>query len=182
MSNPGGSPRPRRQSAPPPPRWLRSRPRSGGKSTDKSTWDWRSSLADFLLTGIIAAVVSGLLIAYFQHQSDQQRSQDEQRATILQTYIDSMRDLLLNHNLAGSAPENKVRQVARVQTLTTLRGLDADRNKIVLQFLQDTHLVSVQDPIINLRNADLSNADLSGANLSDMDLNSATLTGAHLNG
>ncbi len=69
-----------------------------------------------------------------------------------------------------------------MQTLTTLRGLDADRNKIVLQFLQDTHLVSVQDPIINLRNADLSNADLSGANLSDMDLNSATLTGAHLNG
>ena len=69
-----------------------------------------------------------------------------------------------------------------MQTLTTLRGLDADRNKIVLQFLQDTNLVSAQDPIVNLKNSDLSNADLSGVNLSDMDLTSATLTGAHLNG
>jgi arabinogalactan oligomer / maltooligosaccharide transport system substrate-binding protein len=68
-----------------------------------------------------------------------------------------------------------------MQTLTALRGLDAGRNAIVLQFLQDAHLIGTQDPVISLRNADLSNDDLSGANLSGVDLNGATLTDARLN-
>ena len=118
----------------------------------------------------------------YKIESDQQNALDQQRATILQTYIDNMRDLLLNHNLTKSTPGDEVRQVARVQTLTTLRSLDADRNIIVLRFLQEAHLVGIQDAVINLSNADLSNDDLSGANLSGIDLNGATLTGADLNG
>ena len=65
--------------------------------------------------------------------------------------------------------------MARVQTLTTLRSLDAGRNKIVLQFLQEAHLIGTQDAVINLSNADLSKDDLSGADLSGTDLNGATL-------
>ncbi len=67
-----------------------------------------------------------------------------------------------------------------MQTLTILRSLDADRNRIVLRFLQEAHLIGVQDAVINLSNADLSNDDLSGANLSGVDLTGATLTGADL--
>jgi arabinogalactan oligomer / maltooligosaccharide transport system substrate-binding protein len=118
--------------------------------------------------------------AHLQHQSDQQLAQDQQRATTLQTYLNNMQDLLLNHNLAKSTPGDEVGQVATVQTLTTLRSLDADRNRIVLQFLQEAHLIGVQDAVINLSNADLSNDDLSGADLSGVDLTGATLTDADL--
>jgi arabinogalactan oligomer / maltooligosaccharide transport system substrate-binding protein len=93
-----------------------------------------------------------------------------------------MQDLLLHYNLATSTPGAEVRQVARVQTITTLGSLDAGRNKIVFQFLQDAHLVGTQDSVINLSSADLSKDDLSGADLSGVDLSDATLTGADLDG
>lgn len=93
-----------------------------------------------------------------------------------------MRDLLLNHNLAKSTPGDEVRQIARVQTLSTLRSLDADRNVIVLQFLQDAHLIGIPGAVINLNNGDLSNDYLSNADLSGIDLAGATLSDAHLNG
>lgn len=66
-----------------------------------------------------------------------------------------------------------------MQTLSTLRSLDAERNRIVLRFLQEAHLIGT---IINLSNADLNNDDLSGADLSGIDLNDTTLTSAHLSG
>ena len=77
MPGSGGSP----SSRPPwPPRRRQSRPPSGGKSTDKSTWAWKDSLANFLLIGIVAAIVSGLVLAYFQHKSDQKLSSDQQQS------------------------------------------------------------------------------------------------------
>lgn len=93
-----------------------------------------------------------------------------------------MQDLLLNHNLATSAPGAEVRQVARVQTITTLGSLDPSRNKMVLQFLQDAHLIGTQDSVINLSGADMSKDDLSGVDLSGADLSSAILSGATLSG
>ena len=67
-----------------------------------------------------------------------------------------------------------------MQTLTALRRLDAGRNQIVLQFLQDAGLIGQQDAAINLSNADLRYDDLSGANLSNIDLNGAKLNDADL--
>ena len=67
-----------------------------------------------------------------------------------------------------------------MQTLTALRRLDAGRNQIVLQFLQDAGLIRQQDAAINLSNADLSHDDLSGANLSGIDLKGANLDDADL--
>jgi arabinogalactan oligomer/maltooligosaccharide transport system substrate-binding protein len=93
-----------------------------------------------------------------------------------------MRDLLLNHNLAKSTPGDGVQQVARAQTISTLRFLDAARNRIVLQFLQRTNLIGIGNAVIELNNADLTNADLSGANLSGIYLKNAILTGARLDG
>ena len=107
---------------------------------------------------------------------------DQQQATTLQTYIDNIRDLLLNHKLTQSSPGDEVRHVATVQTLSTLRSLDPARNIIVLRFLQDAHLIGIQDPVISLTNANLSNDNLSGADLSNVDLEFATLTGTDLNG
>lgn len=86
----------------------------------------------------------------------------EQEAT-LKTYLDDMSDLLLNHNLRNSKPGDEVRQIARERTLTALRRLKADRNKIILQFLQDARLISMNNAVIDLSGADLSDAILSGA-------------------
>jgi uncharacterized protein YjbI with pentapeptide repeats len=93
-----------------------------------------------------------------------------------------MQDLLLNHNLSKSKPVNEIRQVAKEQTLTTLRRLDDDRNRIVLRFLQDAHLIGMQDAVIDLSNSDLSNDYLHGADLSGIDLAGAILTGTDLSG
>ena len=173
---------------PRPPSWLRSRdphdlsiaPGAVGRQIDLGLADFLSNL---LIPLPLATVGWGLwqiilLICNINRTSKLHWINNGQ--TILQTYIDNMRDLLLNHNLAKSAPGDEVRQVARVQTLTTLRSLDATRNRIVLQFLQDARLIGTQDAVINLNNADLSNDDLSGADLSGIDLTGADLTGAHL--
>ena len=124
-----------------------------------------------------------------QHQTDLQIAEDQQRETTLKTYLDNMSDLLLNHNLHKSTSGGEVSQLAREQTLTTLRRLDANRNKIVLQFLQDAQLINTLDatgnsvvPIITLSTANLSGDDLRGVTLSTADLNGADLINANLNG
>jgi arabinogalactan oligomer / maltooligosaccharide transport system substrate-binding protein len=143
-------------------------PDSNGSPQSRPPW-----LPNLLLTFLLVTVAGGLITAYLQHLNDQQKALDEQRATTLQTYIDNMRDLL-THKLTEST------QVVKVQTLATLRSLDADRNKTVLRFLQEEELI--KNGFINLSNTDLSNDDLSGADLSGIDLNGATLTDTHLKG
>jgi hypothetical protein len=66
-------------------------------------------------------------LAQQQHNADQNNALDQQRATTLQTYIDNIQDLLLNHNLLGSKPTSDVAILARARTLTALQGLDPDR-------------------------------------------------------
>src|SRR5260221_332178 len=91
-----------------------------------------------------------------------------------------MSDLLLNHNLSKSKPGDIVSEVARERTLTVLRRLDAKRNRIVLQFLQDAHLISELNVVIDLHGADLSGDDLSQVNLSDVDLTDTHLSDVNL--
>src|SRR6266487_3240490 len=207
------------QPAPRPPKAGRSRRPRGPLDrrrpwlAGKSIWNWLNLLSNLAIPVIVVTIGFGLWQAHQQQQSDQQHAQyqhkydqqlarDQQHATILQRYIDNMQDLLLNHNLSKSKPADEIRQVAREQTLTTLRRLDAGRNKIVLRFLQDTRLIGLHDAVINLSDANLNgaylfdatlyhadlngahliNATLTGAFLGNTTMNGATLTDAHLNG
>ena len=156
----------------------RSRPRLGGKSI----WDWLSLLSNLFIPIVVGTIGFGLWQAHQQDQSERQHALDEQRAAILQTYIDNMQDLLLNHDLTKSKPVDEIRQVAKEQTLTALRRLDEDRNRIVLRFLQDAQLIGRQDAVIDLSNSDLSNDYLHGADLSGIDLAGSVLTGTDLSG
>ena len=159
-TDPGGSPPPRKRRK----RWL------------------PKYIVHFLVFIVLGGLVTAYITSYLQRQNDQQQATEQQRAATLQTYINNMQGLLVDHNLATSGIGD-VRQVARVQTLTTLRSLDdAADNQIVLQFLQDAGLIRMPNPVINLSNADLSHDDLRDVNLSDTDLNGATLTGAELSG
>ena len=141
----------------------------------KTLWDWLNLLATLLIPLVVVGATIGfgwwqVHLADLQHQNDQQLAVDQQQETTLTSYLNDMSDLLLNHNLGNSKSGDEVRQVARVRTLTTLRRLDANRNDIVLQFLQDAHLISLKNAVIDLSSANLSNDDLSGANLAGANL------------
>ena len=112
----------------------------------KSLWDWLQ------LLGVLAIpAVVGLGAAWYtgqqdkacdaankqQHETELQIATDNQRENALQAYIDKMSDLLLKKKLRDPAEgeSDEVRKIARVRTLTVLRGLDPNRKVSLLQFL-----------------------------------------------
>jgi uncharacterized protein YjbI with pentapeptide repeats len=122
-------------------------------------------------------------------QSEREIAADNQREVALQAYIDRMSELLLKERdrLRESQPEDEIRKVARVRTLTVLPRLDASRKRSVLQFLYESHLLDRDKMIIDLSGADfkgvtLAKANLSNANLGEVDLSEADLSQTFLMG
>jgi uncharacterized protein YjbI with pentapeptide repeats len=114
-------------------------------------------------------------------QTERDIALDNQREQALQTYIDSMSELLLEKKLRESKLEDdEVRNIARVRTLTVLPRLDKDRKARVLQFLYESKLIDKDKKIIDLSKADLREANLFGAYLDAADLSKADLSGADL--
>jgi len=109
-------------------------------------------------------------------------AEDNQREAALQEYIDKMSELLLHEKLRESKPEDEVRTIARVLTLTVVRRCDAERKGSVLLFLHESSLIDKDKRIIDLSGADLSKTNLSHANLRGADLRGAILRGATLGG
>lgn len=170
----------------------------------RTLWDWMMLLVVLLIPLVIVSATIGFAwwqahLADLQYQSDQQRTLDQQRAAILQTFMNNIQDLLLNHNLLKSDPNDptnpyyNIEVLARAQTLSALEGLDPERKGRLLIFLHEVNLIgfldngAVQNNTIdlsgaNLSNADLTSADLSGANLHDTYMVGANLRGANLSG
>src|SRR5215467_2521107 len=72
--------------------------------SDKTLWDWLNLFGVFLIPlmiGVftIASSIQQSNSSQQQHNTDMEIALDQQRATILQTYISNIQDLLLNHNL-----------------------------------------------------------------------------------
>jgi uncharacterized protein YjbI with pentapeptide repeats len=114
-------------------------------------------------------------------QTEREIALDNQRAAILQGYIDKMSELLLHEKLRVSQPEDEVRKLARVRTLTVLPRLDGKRKGSVLQFLHESGLIETDECIIDLNGADLRETELCNAELGNASLNKANLCGAILN-
>ena len=165
----------------------------------KTLWDWLSVLiipisvaGATIMLSVLQFQLAGIQhdhdqqSANLQHEQDHASALDQQRATILQTYIDNIQDLLLNHDLLKSKPADDVAILARARTLTALQGLDPERKGRLLIFLYEAELIGFEDSklhdsIINLSSANLSGANLNGAFLSGANLNGANLSGANLN-
>ena len=159
----------------------------------KTLWDWLQLL---IIPAVLA--IGGYVFNYTtsrnernaadrHNQTEQEIAQDNQHEAALQEYIDKMSELLLEKKLRESQPEDEVRMVARVRTLTVLPRLDGRRKRSVLQFLHESGLIDGEKPVVDLKGADLSQADLSqtnlgGANLSETNLSKASLRRAQLNG
>jgi uncharacterized protein YjbI with pentapeptide repeats len=141
----------------------------------KTLWDWVQLL--------IIPFVIGAGAIWFNIQQSQislQASVDQQQATILQTYIDNIQELLLNHNLLNSNTTDDVAILARARTLTALHGLDPDRKGRLLIFLNEAQLLNTSKAIIVLNGADLTNAALGDSDLRGVNLQGADLYGAAL--
>lgn len=115
-----------------------------------------------------------------QAKTEREIAEDNQRERALQEYIDKISELLLEKDLRESQPEDEVRTIARVRTLTVLPRLDGDRKRSVLLFLHESGLIDRNRSIIDLDGADLRNTDLSGADLDGADLGKANLSKADL--
>jgi uncharacterized protein YjbI with pentapeptide repeats len=167
---------------------------------DKTLWDWLQLLGILAIPLVVAGAtllfsIQQANLANQQHEADRQQALDQQQAAILQTYLDSVQDLLLHNNLLKSSlidtnnPYYDVAILARARTLTALQGLDPMRKGRLLQFIDEALLIGFMDdqgklhiPIIILSGADLSFADLSFVYLRGADLSGANLRGAKLGG
>lgn len=140
----------------------------------KTLWDWM----DLFIVPVVLAFG-----AFFLNRSEQKTEReiatDRQQEAGLQTYLDRMAELLLKENLRTSK-KGVVRDVARVRTLTVLRGLDGRRKGEVLLFLNEAGLINAPKPILHLSGADLSGAHLQGFDLSDTYLQGVNLRNAIL--
>jgi hypothetical protein len=131
--------------------------------SDRTLWDWIQFFAVLALPIIVAAgtlyytqqiTLQQTQASERQHQTDLQIVVDQQREDVLVNYQKDVSDLMLNYHLASSKEFDAVRLIARAKTLTTLRKLDPDRKRLLIQFLEGA----------SLSGADLSKANLKGTN------------------
>lgn len=144
----------------------------------KTLWDWMDLL-------IIPLVLALGVFALNSSERTRERETEKKRAraqqqieanrhyeAALQSYLDRMTELLLKDKLR-TARNKEARNVARIRTLSVLRGLDGARKGIVLRFLYEAGLINKDRPIVDLRTAELGWADLSYIDLQDADLTGA---------
>ncbi len=141
----------------------------------KTLWDWMQLL-------IIPAALAGGAVWFNRQEKATERelATDKQREDALQTYLDTMSNLLLNHGLRNSSEDDEVQQVARSRTLSVLRRLNPERKGAVLQFLHEANLINKDNTIIKMQGADLRGADLRQATLQSVDLRGVDLSEADL--
>jgi uncharacterized protein YjbI with pentapeptide repeats len=152
----------------------------------KTLWDW---------FGIIFGLAITILITILNNENEKRRKQtetnisiDQQREASLQNYLDKLGELLIKEQLLEKKDIDKtIVRVAQVRTLTTLKGLDTNRQNLLIQFLRDANLLDFILKGASLSNANLECINLEGAhlekaNLRDARMNKANLSGIHLEG
>lgn len=138
-----------------------------------------------IVAGVVASITAAVGLANLRisrRNLEQQRELEGQRAQggALQSYYEQMGKLLTEHDLRTTDRE-EIHLLARGQTLTMLRELDASRKGSLLTFLYGAGLIDPKKTAVTLHDADLSGADLSGAEFMHANLNMANLNGANLN-
>jgi hypothetical protein len=166
----------------------------------KTLWDWLQLLIIPAVLAVAGYVIN-LTISRGEQEATKQRDKtaheialDNQRQIALQDYIDKLSELMLHEKLRESQPNDEVRTIARVRTLTVLPGLDGERKGSVLRFLYESGLITKSASIIDLNEANfigtdlewdrvnLSGADLKGASFIDANFYDVNLSGADLKG
>jgi uncharacterized protein YjbI with pentapeptide repeats len=167
----------------------------------KVSFDWLNLIGVLLIPFVVTVIglyatqqiiQQQILSSESQHQTDIQIAQNQQDETVLTTYINNIQDLLLNHNLLKSKQSDNIAILARARTLSALSALNHgqdgdDYNRILLQFLYQTTLISRNNVVISLQDGNLSFANLVNLNLKNIDLSGtymyfSALSGTNLEG
>jgi uncharacterized protein YjbI with pentapeptide repeats len=143
----------------------------------KTLWDW----LQLLIVPVVLAL-GAFLFNLATSRREHEIAADDQRAALLQSYLDRMSELLLTNQLRESSSSSEVRYIARARTLAALTGLDGSRKGSLIKFLYETSLINAEagSGIINLSAANLHEADLRYTNLANADLSSTHLRRADL--
>ena len=156
-----------------------------GRAAKKSGWDQASVIVQAVGGLAIFVSLAGLFIGVRQFNEQQQTNAanlvNQQHQTTLNTYLDDMSDLVLNHMLATSGPNSAITAIAIARTATALRNLDGPSKGILVRFLWEAGLILGPNPILDLYEVDLDGAVLQDANLYQVYLSSLNLTGANFN-
>jgi hypothetical protein len=160
----------------------------GKQQPAKTLWEWMQLLIIPLVLALGAFWLergerkSDRQIAEDRYKHDREISQDQQREAALQAYFDKMTEMLLDkdHPLRKSKPGDEERVVARTRTLATLRTLDPERKRFLVNFLYEADLIiktgdssqgtKEYDPIVNMMEADLTDTNLGFSNLKKVNL------------
>jgi hypothetical protein len=154
---------------------------------EKKLWDWMELL--------IIPVVLSLLVVLFnrsERKSDREAiekqvtterdiSTDRQHEEALQAYFDMMMELVVSDINKGIKTNKNIQSMARVRTLILLNQLDGKRKGYVLEFLNESKLIEVDNPVIDLYGADFSGMRLSETNIKNANLQGVKFRRAILN-
>jgi uncharacterized protein YjbI with pentapeptide repeats len=138
---------------------------------NKKAWD----LLELLIVPIVLAI-GATLFSQFQRNTEIQIETERQREAALQSYIDRIKDLVLELYSSDIEPDEKsnetpevfetIGNIAAAYTRATLQQLDSKRKGMLIEFLYDTHLIGWAEPVPDVEYAPLillgESADLSG--------------------
>ena len=151
-----------------------------------ASWNWITVIlllviigAGFLWTGI-ALDQSVTWLGQEQRATQLSISQDQQRETILQNYINQISDLLAHDNLLKARRSDPVSIAANAYTHEALPRLDPVRKAEAMRFIYQTKLVSNDSVILDLSSVDISRAQMANIDLRDTYLVGANMSGADL--
>ncbi len=146
-----------------------------------------NSLSDWL--GLMLVLVVFLGIIYWWRRSTLKIEQATVTATLVhnsvESFVDRMMDLMMERGLRESQEGDEIRILARALTSTALRNVDGLGKGYIVEFLHQSSLLNVRDPIVDLSELQLTTADLQGynlvgASLQRTDLRNALLRSANL--
>ena len=137
----------------------------------KTLWDWLQLLVVPAMLAILALwynhqnAVKERKASETRYQLEQSLAQDKMKEDSLRLYLEKITELLTNDGLPlKDNPNDKV--IIRAYTLLTLRTLDKERKKIILQFLYEAGVINRENTIVSLSGADLSSINFSDINKS----------------
>jgi uncharacterized protein YjbI with pentapeptide repeats len=159
----------------------------------KTAWDWLQLLIVPGMLVVIALYFSASQASREQSREDRRVREDRALAAAarqddtLDSYMNEMRELILDRHLLQTPKGSQLRDVARSATLSALRRLDGERKGEVVRFLIEARLLSRRG--FHIPGADLRGADLRGigptppdvVNLARTDLRGARFDRAVLN-
>ncbi|MBW4514095.1 MAG: pentapeptide repeat-containing protein [Timaviella obliquedivisa GSE-PSE-MK23-08B] len=134
----------------------------------------------------IARASQEKLAAQLESEKDQKLADQRYRQNALESYLDDMTSLI-EKGLLDETKNKQLKTIARARTITALKILDGESNRLVIQFLRTAGLFSKSDniaslPPVDLYNADLKGADLAGVNLSSLSLGRSSFQDSNLSG